>query len=224
MKFGMVFDFDGVVIDSSAAHEESWELLAAELGLPLPEGHFVQGFGRKNAVIIPEILKWTDNQAEIEQMGHRKEELYREIVQAKGITVLPGVESLLIGLRGAGIPCVIGSSTARLNIETALTLTQLGHYFKAIVSSEDVSQGKPHPEVFIKAAEKTGYAPGRCFVIEDSLAGIEAGINGGFHVIGVATTNPIAKLGRAHHAVHRLTGVSVEKLNQWIQASTTAIA
>lgn len=216
MKFGMVFDFDGVVIDSSAAHERSWELLAAEEGLELPEGHFVRGFGRKNAVIIPEILGWTADEAKVERLGLRKEELYREIIGKVGIEVLPGVESLLRGLSEAGVPCVIGSSTVRLNIETALAMTGLGDYFRAIVASEDVVHGKPNPEVFIKAAAHTGHAPQSCFVIEDSLAGIEAGRNGGFTVIGVATTHPLENLGRAHHAVQRLTEVSVATLSTWL--------
>lgn len=216
MKFGMVFDFDGVVIDSSAAHEKSWELLAKEEGRNLPEGHFVRGFGRKNAVIIPEILGWTEDSEEIERLGARKEELYRAIIEETGVMVLPGVEALLQELREMGVPCVIGSSTVRLNIETVLHKTGLGSFFDGIVSSEDVSHGKPHPEVFLKAAKKIGCKPGECFVIEDSLAGIEAGRNGGFTVIGVATTHPLDKLSHAHHAVYRLTEVNVDKLKSWL--------
>ena len=97
MKRGALFDWDGVVIDSSKAHEGSWELLGAEEKRALPEGHFKKGFGRKNQVIIPEILGWTDDPDEIERLGHRKEELYREIVVAKGVDRIPGIEAFLQG-------------------------------------------------------------------------------------------------------------------------------
>ena len=87
---GAIFDWDGVVIDSSAQHERSWELLAAEIGKALPPGHFKRGFGKKNQLIIPEILAWSDDPEEIERLGDRKEELYRELVGQGGMTVLPG--------------------------------------------------------------------------------------------------------------------------------------
>ena len=80
-KFAAIFDWDGVVIDSSAQHEKSWELLAAETGRSLPTGHFKKGFGKKNQVIIQEILGWSYDPEEIRRLGDRKEELYRELVR-----------------------------------------------------------------------------------------------------------------------------------------------
>ena len=82
MKIGAIFDWDGVIIDSSAFHEKSWELLAREEKLDLPEDHFKKGFGRKNQYIIPNILKWTDDTDEVERLGDRKEALYRESLSA----------------------------------------------------------------------------------------------------------------------------------------------
>ena len=108
---GAIFDWDGVIIDSSAAHEQSWELLAAAEHRVLPPGHFKAGFGRKNQVIIPQILKWATDPAEIERLAHRKEELYRDNLKNTGIAALPGVRELLEGLRAAGVPCLVGSST-----------------------------------------------------------------------------------------------------------------
>jgi beta-phosphoglucomutase-like phosphatase (HAD superfamily) len=89
-KFAAIFDWDGVVIDSSSQHEKSWELLAAEIGKPLPAGHFKRGFGKKNEVIIPELLAWSHDPEEIQRLGDRKEELYRELVRQGGMTILPG--------------------------------------------------------------------------------------------------------------------------------------
>jgi len=159
---GAIFDWDGVIIDSSAAHEGSWERLAEEENLPLFEGHFKKGFGRKNAVIIPEIYKWADDPAEIKRLSDRKEALYRLILKENGINALPGVFELLDFFREKEIPCVVGTSTDRLNVETIIDELKLRNYFQDIVSSEDVSHGKPDPEVFLKAAEKIGRAPQHC--------------------------------------------------------------
>jgi HAD superfamily hydrolase (TIGR01509 family) len=203
---GAIFDWDGVIIDSSAAHEQSWDLLAAAEKRVLPPGHFKAGFGRKNQFIIPNILKWADDPAEIERIGRRKEEFYREILKTSGIQALPGVRALLEGLRAAAVPCVVGSSTPRLNIEHVMTLAGLHGFFVDIVSAEDVSHGKPNPEVFLKAAAKIHRTPAQCVVFEDAFVGLEAARAGGFKSIGVGTTNPVASLrGKCDWAVDRLT-------------------
>ena len=92
---GVIFDWDGVVINSASLHEKSWEMLANELGLSLPTDHFVLGFGKRNEIIIPQILKWTQNKDEISLWGRRKEELYRDLGKAEGIPILDGVRTLL---------------------------------------------------------------------------------------------------------------------------------
>src|SRR5688572_10967005 len=102
--WGAIFDWDGVIIDSSRHHEESWERLAREGSRILPEGHFKAGFGRKNEFIIPEILCWTSDSGEIETISLRKEALYREVVKEWGVEPLPGVRTWLERLRDAGVP------------------------------------------------------------------------------------------------------------------------
>ena len=213
--WGAIFDWDGVIIDSSRHHEESWERLAAEVGKPLPEGHFKAGFGRKNEFIIPNILKWTDDKEEVHRLSLRKEALYRDVVREIGLEPLPGVRTWLARLEEAGIPRVVGSSTHRENIEVSLDILNLRDHFNQIVSSEDVSHGKPDPEVFLKAAEKIGMPPERSVVFEDAHVGIEAGKRAGMRVIAVATTNPIWDLGKADRAVHRLDELEVSEVSRW---------
>jgi len=211
--FGAIFDWDGVIVDSSASHEKSWDLLAADEKRVLPPGHFKAGFGRKNQFIIPNILNWAHDAAEIERIGRRKEELYREILKTSGIQALPGVRDLLEGLRAAGVPCVVGSSTPRLNIEHVMTLANLHGFFEGIVSAEDVSHGKPHPEVFLKAAAKINRAPAQCVVFEDAFVGLEAARAGGFKSIGVGTTNPVETLrGKCDRVVYRLDEISAKDI------------
>jgi HAD superfamily hydrolase (TIGR01509 family) len=217
--WGAIFDWDGVVIDSSRCHEESWERLAREERRGLPEGHFKAGFGRKNEVIIPEILGWTRDAAEITRIGLRKEELYRDIVRERGVVALPGTREFLECLRDARVPCVVGSSTHRVNIE--LTLGQIGFapFFKDIVSAEDVTLGKPNPEVFLKAASRIARAPANCVVFEDAFAGLEAARNGGMRCVGVATTNTTAALAPyADRVVHRLDELDPTELAAWFAA------
>jgi len=209
-----IFDWDGVVIDSSQHHEESWERLAKETGLTLPPDHFKKGFGMKNEVIIPKLLQWTDEPKAIRELSLRKEALYREVVVDWGIEALPGVKELLQALIEAGIPRVIGSSTHRENISTALSLLGFQDAFTAITTAEDVSHGKPDPEVFLKCAEKAGADPKSCVVFEDALVGIEAGHRAGMKVVAVATTNDSERISHADRTVHRLTEIDIDQLER----------
>ena len=200
--FGAIFDWDGVVIDSSIQHERSWEMLAEEVGKPLPTDHFKQGFGKRNAVIIPEILGWTNDMEVVDRLGRRKEELYRELVKSDGIKALPGIRELLVELKAVGIPCVVGTSTERKNLELAFDLLDLADFFQGAVCSEDVIRGKPDPEVFLKAAALMDLSPERCVVLEDSAHGIEAARSGNMKALGLATTREAEKLeGAGAHCV-----------------------
>lgn len=216
-NWGALFDWDGVIIDSRKHHEESWDRLAAEVGKPLPPGHFLKGFGRKNEFIIPEILGWTDDIAEIRRISLRKEALYREVVADWGLSALPGVRTWLERLRDAGVPCSIGSSTHRANIDLSLGLIGLAEFFDAIVTAEDVTKGKPDPQVFLTAASRIERAPERCVVFEDAHVGIAAARAGGMRVVGVATTHPAEELHDADIAVARLDELQPEQLAAWFR-------
>ena len=214
--WGAIFDWDGVVIDSSRCHEESWERLAREEKRPLPEGHFQAGFGRKNEIIIPEILDWSHDAAEIERLSLRKEELYRSVVRERGVEALDGVRTWLERLRDAGVPCVIGSSSHRANIDLTIGRIELASFFRDMVTSEDVRLGKPNPEVFLKAAARISRFPERCVVFEDAFAGLQAARNGGMRCVAVATTNSAESLaGHADRVVHRLDEMQPAELAAW---------
>lgn len=208
-RFAAIFDWDGVVIDSSAQHERAWELLAEELQRPLPPDHFVRGFGKKNQIIIPDVLGWSHDPAEIEAIGDRKEVLYRSLVQSEGVTVLPGARELLSALRDAGVPRALGSSTPRANLEAIFAATGLDQYLDAIVCAEDVVHGKPAPDVFLEGSTRLGIEPSACVVFEDALFGIEAAQRAGMKVVAVATTNPPELLAHADRVIPNLAGITV---------------
>ena len=207
----VIFDWDGVVVDSSAHHERSWEILAAKRELPLPADHFKRGFGKKNNVIIPD-LGWATEPAEVDALAHEKEEIYRSLVREKGIEPLPGVRELLAALRAENIPCAIASSTERANLDLPIDLMGLREFFTVIVSGEEVVHGKPDPAVFLLAAERLGIKPADCVVIEDALVGIEAAKRAGMPVLAVATTNPIEALGSADAAIGSMTEITPDRL------------
>ncbi|MEI8294595.1 MAG: HAD family phosphatase [bacterium] len=209
---GVIFDWDGVVIDSSSQHERSWEILAAEISKPLPEGHFKLGFGKKNQVIIPGILQWATDQKEIQQLADRKEEIYRELVREGGVQILPGSQELLVALREERVPAAVGSSTPRANLDAIFAATGLDAYFQAVVCGDDVLNGKPAPDVFLLAANKLGLPALDCLVIEDAHAGIEAAIRAKMPVLAVATTNRLQDLYQATDAVETLAGVTPVRL------------
>ena len=211
-SWGVIFDWDGVIIDSEPHHQQSWERLAEELGRPLPEGYFKKSFGMKSERIIPEILQWSNDPVEIRAITDRKAALYREIMKKEGVAPLPGAEPFLHRLKNDSIPCAVASSTPRQNIACVLERIDLQHFFRDIVAAEDVTHGKPHPEIFLLAARRLGLPADRCVVFEDSQVGIEAGLAAGMKVIGVATTHLADSLHRAHRVVQRLDELHVHDL------------
>jgi beta-phosphoglucomutase family hydrolase len=210
--FGAIFDWDGVIIDSGKLHARSWRLLAAELGKSIAPDSFIRGFGMKSARIIEEIHGWAHEPSEITRLTNRKEALYRELVARGEIAPLPGVVEWLHRLHEAGVPCAVASSTQRLNIDAVLDRIGLQQAFQEIVSAEDVTYGKPNPEVFEKAAARLDVAPERWVVFEDAFVGIEAAHAAGMKVVAVATTHSAEQLTAADIVVRRLDELTVERV------------
>lgn len=213
---GVIFDWDGVIIDSHYQHERSWFRLAEELGQALTREEFKKTFGMRNQTIIPHHFRWAapEDTVRIEMLGDRKEEYYREILKEEGIEPLPGVVELLSELKAAGIPCAVGSSTPRKNLDVIMEITGLSGYFQAVATAEDVTRGKPEPDVFLAAARKISREPAHCLVFEDAHVGIEAARRAGMKVIGVATTHAPESLSNANHVVHRLTEVNLAMISE----------
>jgi beta-phosphoglucomutase family hydrolase len=212
--FAAIFDWDGVIIDSSRQHERAWEKFAELERRKLPEGLFKRSFGMKNEKIFPELLGWASDTSEIARMSLLKENLYRQLIESEGIDPLPGVIGFLQRLRVANIPCAIGSSTPRQNIDCIIEKLGCKDFFSAIVCGEDVKHGKPHPEVFLQCARSLNAPPQRCVVFEDAHVGIEAARAGGMKVIGVATTHPADTLHDADRVTHRLDEIGVDDLRR----------
>jgi beta-phosphoglucomutase family hydrolase len=214
MILGCIFDWDGVICDSSAPHIEAWKMLAAEERLIFPEHLFKQSFGMKNEQIIPQLFKWTTDMEEIRRIDKRKESIYRELVVKNGAVTFPGVEPFLTMLKEFDIPCVIGSSAPRANVTTSLDKLGFNDFFGSIVCGEDVMYGKPDPQIFLTAARNLGLSPSQCVVFEDAHVGIAAARAGGMRIVAVTTTYPRASLAQADCVVDRLDEITLTRLKQ----------
>ena len=218
-SWAAVFDWDGVILDSSRHHEESWERLARETGKHLPVDHFRKGFGRRNIEIMRDMLGWSQDLGEIDRLSRRKEELYREVVKERGIEPLPGVRPWLEQLAKCKIPCGIGSSTEQKNVLLGLEKLEMSGLFQTAVTAEHVQRGKPAPDVFLEVARKLGVGPSRCVVFEDAPAGVEAGRAAGMKVVGVTTTHPGGHLKGVFREVARLDELTVAEVQNWFSVA-----
>ncbi len=210
--FAVIWDVDGTLVDTAELHFQAWQRLAGELGQPFTRADFAATFGRRNPEIIRQLFgsHWTER--EIDELGTRKEDYYKAAAR-QGVDLLPGVRALLEGLKPAGFKQAVGSSAPRGNLDLILGLTRTQPFFDAVVSMEDTQRGKPDPQVFLVAAEKLGVPPGRCVVLEDAVAGVEAAKAGGMKCIAVSFVghHPEEKLraARADLIVKTLEQVSV---------------
>jgi HAD superfamily hydrolase (TIGR01509 family) len=215
--WGLIFDWDGVVVDSGPLHREAWELLAKECGKRLPDGHFKMGFGRKNPWILRNILGWSEDPGELDKLSRRKEELYRELVRRRGLRPLPGAVRFIKKMATKKVPLAVASSTERENLLLGLSLLGLEPFFQWTVAAEDVGEGKPHPECFLMAAGGLGLPPERCVVLEDAPAGIEAAKRAGMLVVALATSHPSEALQDADQVASSFEELGLRELEKLVR-------
>ncbi|MCA1613731.1 MAG: HAD-IA family hydrolase [Acidobacteria bacterium] len=183
----VLWDVDGTLIDSSEYHWVSWREALASEGMALTREQFARMFGRRNEEILRGYFGEDYPAADVARVGDAKEELYRRLVRTRGIKLLPGVRAWLDRLKREGWQQAMASSAPRPNLEAITEALGLADYFAAVVSAEDVTVGKPDPQVFLTAAAKLGVAPSACVVVEDAPAGAEAARRAGMRSIGVLT-------------------------------------
>ncbi|MHC4117806.1 MAG: HAD family hydrolase [Planctomycetota bacterium] len=186
-SLGVIFDLDGVLVDTGWAHKQSWFDLAEKEGFSMSDEFFYSTFGMQNYMIIPMVSGQELPRAEVDRMSDWKEHRYREII-ADHLEPAEGAKSLLDDLKNAGFLTAVGSSAPRANLDLVLERVGLRDRFDAFVSGEQVSRGKPAPDTFLKAAAELSLPPGRCAVVEDAVQGVEAGIAAGMPVAAVTTT------------------------------------
>lgn len=185
MAKAVLWDLDGTLADSKEYHWRSWVAAMEAEGHSITEKQFLASFGQRNDAILGEWLGPDPNPSQVVRVGEAKEAIYRELVRAEGVEPLPGAAEWVRELHEEGWGQAIASSAPRANVEVMHQALGFAGLIDILVAAEDVSRGKPDPEVFLKAAEKLGVPPDRCVVVEDAEAGIEAAIRGGMRSVGV---------------------------------------
>ena len=194
MKYGFLFDLDGVLVDTAKYHYLAWTRLADELGIPFDEkdNERLKGVSRMASLeIILELGGRRMSRDEKEACCARKNGWYVEYIsRLTKDELLPGAEDFLRQARAAGIGIALGSASKN----SPLILDRLGiaGLFDAVVDGTRVHRAKPDPEVFLTGAADLGLDPARCVVFEDAAAGIEAARRGGMRAVGIGDAQILA--------------------------------
>jgi beta-phosphoglucomutase len=173
MRRAVIFDVDGVLVDSYDAHFRSWRDILREHGFDMSEAEFAETFGRTSREIIRRFWGDAVDDATARAIDDQKEALYRDLIRTT-FPAMDGAVALVDALRAADFALGVGSSAPPENVDLTLDVLGRRDAFAAIVTGRDVTRGKPDPQVFQIAAERLGIAPERCAVIEDAPAGIRA--------------------------------------------------
>jgi beta-phosphoglucomutase len=188
----VLWDMDGTLVDSEEFHWLSWRDTMAAEGVPISHDQFVVTFGQRNDSILPRWLGVDATPDRIQRVGDAKEELYRRLVHESGLAPLPGAAEWVRRLQQENWRQAVASSAPRANLDVVLEVIGLKDCFQAIVSAEDVTAGKPDPQVFLTAASRLGVPPSQCVVVEDAAAGVEAARRAGMRSIGVSRKASLA--------------------------------
>jgi len=187
--FAVIFDMDGVIVDSNPFHKVALKQFCEKHGYFLSDDE-LRGriFGRTNKDWLTSLFNGKVTAQQVKEFEAEKESLFREIF-APHIKPVKGLISFLKMLETRQIPRAVATSAPPANVEFTLEKTGTQKFFQVVVDGDAVENGKPHPEIYLKAAAAIHFSPQNCIIIEDSLSGIAAGRQAGCKVIGITTTH-----------------------------------
>lgn len=191
MTCAVLWDLDGTLGDSEEYHWLAWRDILAPEGVAITYDQFRASFGQKNDRILRDWLGPDAAGDRIRRLGDAKEAEYRRIAAERGLAALPGAAEWVARLHEAGWKQAIASSAPRQNVEVMLKALGMARSFEAVIAAEDVTAGKPDPQVFMAAAFRLHVPPSHCVVVEDAAAGIEAARRAGMPSIGVSRTTTL---------------------------------
>ncbi len=223
MLEAIVFDFDGVLVDSEPLHYQAFVLIARSLGIELTFEQYVQtyiGFDDRDAFrVMLEVIGEAPTPQRIAELSAAKQPAFNTIAEsaaASGSIAVPGAVELLDRAIDAGLKVAIASGATRADIELMLGILDRRDRFKVIVSADDVEHSKPDPASYAKAAAALGVSTDRCLAIEDTVAGLRSASAAGLKTLAVTTTHEAALLEpEADRVVETLEGVTPDQLKQW---------
>ncbi|MBZ5724774.1 MAG: beta-phosphoglucomutase family hydrolase [Acidobacteriia bacterium] len=212
----LVFDMDGVIVDSNPVHREAWTAFNRRFGVATTEAMQQRMYGKRNDEIIRDFFGAGLPPEEIARRGAAKEEMYRSMIAGRIEEILvPGLRALLARYRAA--PMALASNAEPENVAFLLDRAGLRPYFQVLVDGHQVRHPKPDPEIYRRAAELLSVPPADCIVFEDSYAGVDAARAAGTRVVGIRTTH--ATLPGADLTVDNFLS---EELSAWLAAQNRA--
>lgn len=180
MKKGAIFDQDGLMFDTEKIYEECWFAVAEEMQFEIPEGYFAGIRGASGENLMNRIRGFLPN-VDVDTYVKKVYELSFQIQDTR-LPEKKGLHEILEFFKQNGVKLAVASSTVRPRVEKNLKKSGILEYFDVLTTGDEVSEGKPNPEIFQKAAKKLGLAPEECYVFEDSFNGVRAG-----HAAGCCT-------------------------------------
>lgn len=183
----LIFDMDGTLVDSMSLHLDAWALTCAEFGIPFEREQLYQYGGIPTRKIIAMLAEQQGLTVDVEAFARRKIALY--LAQIDRVSVFPAMWELVRQCHGK-IPMGIGTGSPRNQAESILKSTGLDAYIQVVVSADDVSNHKPHPDTFLEVARQLGANPANCLVFEDTRIGLEAGKAAGMETVLVIEGEP----------------------------------
>lgn len=193
----VIFDMDGVLVDSGAYHRAAWRALLEELGAEPEDDEFWRlTIGRPVEEALPVLLGRPLSTQEIARYSKRKTDLYHQLADGR-FPPVPGAVAFVRALERQNIPRALATSASPRSVRAVLSDLDLTEQFPVVVTADDVERGKPDPEVYLAAALQLNVSPSHCLVFEDSLVGIEAARRAGMVSIGLTTAHTEAELRKA---------------------------
>jgi beta-phosphoglucomutase family hydrolase len=184
----LIFDMDGVIVDSNPLHRRVWEEYNRRHGFETTDEMQNRMYGKRNDDIVRDFYGAGLSDEEVFAHGAAKEALYREMMKPQlDLALVSGVRRFIED--HAEMPKAVATNAEPANLDFVLDETGLRKFFRFTIDGHKVRNPKPHPEVFLRAAEALGYPPEECLVFEDSQTGVQAGIAAGMRVVGLATTH-----------------------------------
>lgn len=184
----VLFDLDGVIIDTTELHHRVWEAFARARGYAPRRDELLATHGRRAEETLRLWFGEGLGEEEVTALALERETLFNRLLASEPVTEIPGLRAFLAALRGAGVPWAIGTSAVPMNADLALRRLGLREQFEVMITGADVARCKPDPEVYLKAAAALGVAPAACVVIEDAVLGIRAARAAGAKCAALTTT------------------------------------
>lgn len=221
MKQCVIFDMDGVIVDSEPLHQACERKMFHRLGIQVSAEEHDSLVGSTDETMWLRLSQAHSLPVPVEEAVRMKKELYLEFIrQDKHFLPVPLVRELMEDLFQNDCTMALASSSPHEQIRYIIDRFDMGHFFSAIVSGEDVDEGKPHPGIFLKAAEAVGVEPRSCLVIEDSKNGVTAALSAGMKCVGFSNPNSGNQdLSQAHRIIHSFDELKVGRIRELIGMS-----